>query len=166
MSAILPDHVLKLMSDRDRAELGKAGWLASECLEKAEQRSERASQKTFASWLGLRGIYFIQARSDKRSTIRVGHPDFTIFARGRVLFVEMKSPTGRLSEEQQRCIAELTAEGFPVVIARNALEAILATRQFLAEPEFLAEPDSQGNGTENTISPSGVGTEVGTLLDL
>lgn len=130
---LLPDHVLRLMSPGDRKELGKAGLLASECIEKAQARSERAEQKTFASWLGLRGLYYIQARTDKRSTIRVGHPDFSIFRAGRVLFVEMKGEGGRLSEEQEQCISELTSEGFQVVVAHSALEAILATRHFLGE---------------------------------
>jgi VRR-NUC domain len=102
--------------------------------------------------LSLRGLYFVTPRSDKRSTIKPGHPDFSIFHAGKVLFVEMKTQTGRLSDEQEQCIAELTAKRFPVVIARNALEAIQATREFVGGE----------NGTETTISPYEVGTLVGT----
>jgi hypothetical protein len=133
MPGVLPNHVLKLMEPADRKALGKAGVTAEEAIAKAEARSERQSQRTFSNWLSLRELYFITPRSDKRSTIKPGHPDFTILAGGRVLFIEMKTPAGRLRYEQEQCIAELIAKGFPVVIARNELEAIRATRQFLGE---------------------------------
>lgn len=153
---LLPENVLQKMSPEDRAMLGRAGMTAEEASAKSEARSERQSQRTFSSWLSLREIYFITPRSDKKSTIKPGHPDFTIFARGRVLFIEMKTSTGRLSDEQSQCVAELIAEGFTVVIARNALAAIVATRRFLGEE----------NGTSKTISPSEVGTEVGTIFGI
>jgi VRR-NUC domain len=127
---LLPDHVLEKMSPADRKALGKGGVTASEAIAKAEAKSERAAQKLFASWLSLRSIYFITARPDKRSTIRIGHCDFSIFHAGKVLFVEMKGPRGRLSEEQEQCIGELLDKGFRVALAYSAVEAIQVTREF------------------------------------
>jgi VRR-NUC domain len=130
-AALLPNHVLVKMSPDDRKLLGKAGRTAAECIERAEARTERAAQKLFASWLSLRSIYFIQARADKRSTIRAGHCDFSIFHAGKVLFIEMKGPGGRLSPDQETCIAELIEKGFSVVVAHSAVEAIASTKQFI-----------------------------------
>jgi VRR-NUC domain len=127
---LLPNRILEKMSPADRKELGKAGRTAAECIERAEARTERAAQKLFGSWLSLRSVYFIQARSDKRSTIRVGHPDFSIFHAGKVMFIEMKSPSGQLSQEQNECRLGLSRQGFTVAVARGAAEAIAVTKEF------------------------------------
>jgi VRR-NUC domain len=119
------------MDPADRKLLRKAGLTAEECIERAQARTERAAQKLFASWLSLRSIYFIQARADKRSTIRVGHPDFSVFRDGKVLFIEMKGDGGQLSQEQEQRIGELLDQGFRVALAYSAIEAIQVTREFL-----------------------------------
>ena len=129
-SPILPDHILEKMDPRDRAELGRAGLTATECAERAAVKSERAEQRLFSSWLSLRGIYFVRPRDDKKSTVRAGHPDYSLFHAGKVLFVEMKVPGGRLSEEQNECALKLTEAGFEVATTYGAAEAIAKTRQF------------------------------------
>jgi VRR-NUC domain len=129
-SPILPAHILEKMDPRDRAQLGRAGLTATECAERSAVKSERAEQRLFSSWLSLRGIYFVRPRDDKKSTIRTGHPDYSLFHSGKVLFVEMKVPGGRLSEEQNECMMQLRKAGFTVVTAYGAAEAIAKTRQF------------------------------------
>lgn len=70
-------------------------------------------QDPFAAWLTGQGIYFIQARRDRRSTIKVGHPDFSIFLPGgKTLFIETKRPGGKTRPSQVACIEKLRAAGF------------------------------------------------------
>jgi len=55
-----------------------------------------------------RGWIAIHSRLDRPSTTAIGSPDFVICAdRGRVYFIEAKTPTGKLSEAQMalRCWA-------------------------------------------------------------
>jgi hypothetical protein len=139
------------MSPADRLALGKAGWTADESLAKSEARTERAEQKIFSQWLNLNQVYYIQPRPDRKSGIKVGHPDFSIFRAGKALFIEMKAPGGRLSEEQKRCIGELVDQGFSVELAYSAGEAIIKTREFF---ELKS----------SKIVPTGVPTDEGEIV--
>lgn len=105
---------------------------------KAVQRNmlkrERDMQREFLSWCAQQQpfIYEITPQSNRKSTIRVGHPDHSIFLPGaKALFVEMKTPEGRLSPEQAQRIDELRARDYRVVVAHNALEAIQAVKRHL-----------------------------------
>jgi hypothetical protein len=93
--------------------------------------AERAEQKLFAAWLTQHALYFFQARSDKRSTIRVGHPDFTIFENGRTVFTGMKKARTQPSADQICCMDMLRDRGFTTVIAQSAVQAIELTKDFL-----------------------------------
>jgi hypothetical protein len=106
---ILPDRVLRLMSPADRQQLGKAGMTIEECQARYALKTERAEQKLFASWLTQRVFYFIQARADRRSTIRAGHPDFTILHSGRTLLLELKM-SARTTLERTDPVSERTAQ--------------------------------------------------------
>jgi len=93
---------------------------------------ETDEQNQFRAWMRQMEIYEITPRSDKRSTIREGHPDHTLFHfGGRIQLIEMKSPAGRLSEEQEKRHAELAARGFEVCICRSFTEARTAAKRFL-----------------------------------
>jgi hypothetical protein len=124
----LPEKVLRLMSPEDRRLIGQQSASEAQCALCASL--ERRQQKLFASWLQYRELYYIQARSDKRSTIRVGHPDFTIFHNHKVLFIEMKSENGVLSTDQQECGLRLMKQGFVWLVCHNAREAIDQTKEF------------------------------------
>ncbi len=126
--SVLPEHVLRLMTPEERARIGQQS--ASEAQDSCGANLERRQQKLFVSWMQLVGLYYIQARADKRSTIRVGHPDFTIFHSQKVLLIEMKSDLGVLSVDQQECGLSLVNQGFVVLICRNASEAIDQTKEF------------------------------------
>ena len=63
---------------------------------------------------------YLQARSDKRSTIAIGAMDFTIFMpECRVLLIECKTRTGKLSREQQSWHKEMEMLGQKVYVVRD-----------------------------------------------
>ena len=60
---------------------------------------------------------------------QVGFPDLTVvLPRGRVLFIEVKTPTGRLSKRQEIMIRWLAERGAEVYVVRsvNDVQKILA----------------------------------------
>ena len=70
-------------------------------------RREIDEQKSFYAWLRKQRkadrLCFLWPRSDKATTIQVGHPDFSIWLKGgRTLLLEFKAPFGQLSPEQQQ----------------------------------------------------------------
>jgi VRR-NUC domain-containing protein len=93
---------------------------------------EKHEQDKFRAWLRMHEVYEITPRSDKRSTIKKGHPDHSLFHfQARVQFIEMKAPSGILSADQLERIAELKARGHDVQICYSAEDAIRAARKYL-----------------------------------
>ena len=71
-------------------------------------------------------------RSDKATTIRKGHPDWTLFLPGgRVVLMEMKVPGGSFSSEQLGAIGLLEELDHQVWIPDSAHQAIEIVQQFL-----------------------------------
>lgn len=98
---VLPDNILKALPEAERKAMGKAGKTKAECEQSAEIKSERDLQKHMINLLRQRGLMFLNPPMHKRSGLPLGWPDFTIFPAGKPpLFVEAKTPTGKLSEEQ------------------------------------------------------------------
>ena len=110
------------------------------CMEPAEQakalaaerraiaRNEIVEQKKFAGWLRRERtagrLYFLWPRSDKATTIQVGHPDFTIWLpNGRTLLMEFKAPGGTRSPAQEDAAALLAHLGHPVLLIYSAEQA-------------------------------------------
>jgi hypothetical protein len=131
-SADIPERVWRLMSPADQQAHGHDPAAAA----KALGRREIKEQKIFNAWLNIklreRKLYPINPRSDKATTIRKGHPDYTIFLpAGQMLLMEMKVAGGVLSPEQIECIELLSDLGFVVTIPDSASEAIAQVRKFL-----------------------------------
>jgi hypothetical protein len=130
--ANIPERLRKLMAPVDQQNYpGHSVDLAK----KMHQR-EINEQKIFNAWLTMklreRKLYPINPRSDKATTIRVGHPDYTIFLpSAQMLLLEMKVGGGRLSPEQIECIERLLELGYTVKIPSDANEAIAEVRKFL-----------------------------------
>jgi VRR-NUC domain len=62
----------------------------------------------------------IHARTDKRSTLDAGTPDFVIFGPNKkCLIIECKTLTGKISTEQGGWIAEMAMIQWPVLIVRS-----------------------------------------------
>jgi hypothetical protein len=61
--------------------------------------------------------------------VRRGFPDVAIFDGGRALFLELKAPKGRVSDEQTACHKALRRAGCVVYVIRSLDEAIIALRE-------------------------------------
>jgi hypothetical protein len=64
------------------------------------------------------------AARDKALGLRVGAPDFILVFRRQVVFLEMKSTTGKLDREQEQLHTELRARGQTVIVAYGYEDAI------------------------------------------
>jgi|SRR5262245_34514461 len=73
-----PEHVLRLMSARDRALLGKGGLTASEAIAMYNKRLEREEQRLFARELERFRLPYYWHRTDKRTGATCGTPDFIV----------------------------------------------------------------------------------------
>lgn len=72
---------------------------------------------------------FIHSRTDRRSTTPVGSPDFVVFIPGgRVLCVECKSKSGKLSIEQLAWSKEMGMIGHTIHVVRSLGEFIALTK--------------------------------------
>lgn len=74
--------------------------------------------------LSRRGIPYIVARTDQKSTIRKGWPDITAMMRGRVCCVELKASGGTLSKDQRECLIDLENAGIAACVCYNFDTAI------------------------------------------
>jgi len=95
--------------------------------------TEHKAQTAFCKWLRLRGIFHfaipnggarnaITGRRLKDEGVLAGVPD--LFLPGLRLFVEMKSPEGRLGPAQRECREKLVMLGYEVAVCRTLGEAI------------------------------------------
>jgi hypothetical protein len=64
-------------------------------------------------------VPFIHARTDQRSTIALGAPDFVIFYRGNALLVECKTKIGKVRPEQLGWHLAAEFQGFKVHVIRS-----------------------------------------------
>jgi len=112
------------MTPEDRAAIGQC--TAAETVEQWEIRNERDLHKAIRSLLSLRDIEFIESRMDKRTTTHKGVPDFIFAVNGQAIAWECKSPTGKLSDVQERMLERLMMppNQWHVSVIRSAGEAI------------------------------------------
>jgi hypothetical protein len=126
----IPDRWLRIMDRKDRPK-GKAGKTIEELAHHREVTSEREQQKLFWNYCLLKDVLVDPHRFGKRTTNKPGWPDFPCYKNGRVLFIEFKSPSGRLSEAQKQVKAELERQGFRYVVVILASDAIEIVNQWL-----------------------------------
>lgn len=124
------------MSPEDQALIEQGGVKAAVGLGRYVRRRETQEQRVFNNWLKIkfdeRKLYSINPRSDKATTIRKGHPDYSIWLPGaRMLHLEMKVDGGVLSPEQIQCIELLSDLGFTVELPGSASEAINIVKKHL-----------------------------------
>lgn len=84
---------------------------------------------------GKRGKF--EACRLKAQGVRAGVPDLHLpIARGGYigLWIEMKTATGRLSEDQRKIIAMLCAEGHRVEVCRSAADAVEVLEDYMRVP--------------------------------
>ena len=120
---VLPSKVLRSMRREDQACYGKAGPLREEAVGTANHRSKIEEHRIFLNWCKLNGLPRIYSRPDRRPTIELSWPDFSVFYGGVTLFFEFKVTT-KLSRDQEITIGCLREVGFEVFEIDNAAEAI------------------------------------------
>lgn len=122
---MIEQNLARLMSQEDQAYYRELGLIPDPAkVSRKIQLNELHEQRVFSRLMNQRRIQFINPRSDQKSTIYPGHPDFTIFLpKAKTLMIEMKVPGGRLSPEQIGRIEALRAIGHQVEIAWSADEA-------------------------------------------
>jgi hypothetical protein len=125
---VLPSNILRWMRKQDCARFGNARLLPEEAIKKANHRAEIEERKIFLNWCKLNGIPRIYSRPDKRPTIEVGWPDFSLFYGGVTLFFQFKVTT-KLSRDQEITIGCLREVGFEVFEINSAAEAISIARE-------------------------------------
>ncbi len=90
-----------------------------------EGKQEEAIHKAIMQWLDLQGWPYLRARMDKRSPFPEGWPDFTVFLPGGLtVFLEVKTPTGKVTTKQAEILAKLDGAGFATCVPRSDLAAI------------------------------------------
>jgi hypothetical protein len=127
---VINPNFLKLMSQADRKQFGKAGLTPEESAAKGDKRAEKEDHEGFLNYCKLKGIERIHSRMDKPPTIKEGWPDFTCFFEGKTVFFEFKKTT-KLSKKQEEQIALLRELGFTVHVVYSLDAAIkLARKEF------------------------------------
>lgn len=103
----------------------------------------KGPEKDLHEWLEAElirlDISYIHARTDVKSTIANGWPDFSCFYAApdgitRACFVELKNRTGRTSSDQRECIASLKKLNIPVIVTGDFREAVDFIKLHLAYP--------------------------------
>ena len=125
---LVADNILRCMSPEDRKAVGQQ--TSVEALESYVAKGERSECKIFESWLNLNNLYFIRPNPSVKSTIQIGHPDYTIFWNGTCLFIEMKGPKGKVSDEQFHSMELLRHLGFTAVVCYSADHAIATVKSW------------------------------------
>ncbi len=125
---IVPSWILNKIDPKDRP-TGSGGWTYEEAQRRGARREEIPQQKQFAAWLNLRNILFYNPRSDKRSTIRAGASDFTVFSHGKTLFIEFKAPGATQSQDQIEFEIEVGRSGYTYHLVYSSKEAIELCRK-------------------------------------
>lgn len=74
---------------------------------KREEICEREIQGQICQYLRMRGVFFSWQPMNKRSQLREGSPDYMLSYNHVPIALEAKILTGRLSEAQQRVMAEM-----------------------------------------------------------
>jgi hypothetical protein len=137
----IPDHVKNKVADP--AERRRLGPTMAERSAKGQRRQELKEQALFESYLRLKKsegvLTYTHPRSDKATTIEVGHLDFEIRSKGRCLMLEFKAGGGQLTPAQRAFLEAEWRAGNPADVCYSAAEAIDLVRSWLnGEPGRLS----------------------------
>ena len=137
-SGSLPEHVRRLLPKDAKDALGENGLTMPEIEEKSAVKWEREIHKLIWNELLRRGIVAIHSRTDKKATIGVGIPDFCFAVGGYPIAVEVKMPSGQLTEEQEATMHQMIANGWAYYVVRSFHGFIEILSPYFASPS--AEP--------------------------
>lgn len=109
----LTDAIRRMLPPEEKKRLGVAALTMSELIDRVSVKTERDLQNQVAAFLRLKDIPFYTSRMDRRTTNRVGQPDFLccVPPRGILLGLECKLPGEEPTEDQWREIKAIKAAG-------------------------------------------------------
>lgn len=120
-SSQLPEHLLNKISKNDRGTLPggiAAHQTAAESAAKYQAGEERILQRDMGNFFRhVKGLWFRTNAMNRKTTGRVGEPDFIGVYRGRFFGIECKGPGGKLSSEQGAELAAIREAGGVAVVA-------------------------------------------------
>ncbi len=144
--AAIPAHLLRLMGPADRLRYSRDDLRAADAPAAALSRppapdltgvsvdlyrEEIRLQGEILSWLRENGCEPGYARPDRKSTLPLGWPDIFFAAprTGKACAVEVKTPSGKLSDEQIEKISSMRKAGWVVEVVRSLadVQAFLAS---------------------------------------
>lgn len=119
---LLPDSFRRRMATPER----KAMTLPTmgEAEDAKATKSERKLHDQFENWCRVKGIFVIHSRTDRKSTNRVGLPDFVLIYGAKVIGVEFKIAPNMASDEQNKCMTEMQAVGCQCAVCFDLQSAI------------------------------------------
>ena len=120
LTSPIPDRILRLMAKKDRPP-GQLTW--EEAQAKATVKAERDLQRQIAQYLRLQTLPFYCARMDKRTTNRIGQPDFLICLDGRFVAWVVKVGRNQPSGEQEGELALIRQNGGLAYVVRSFEQA-------------------------------------------
>lgn len=128
-SKLLPENIRKCMPAEERKKTGSLTLL--EVFEKEARGEELKIHAHFEDWCRLNGIPYVHSRTDRKSTIAPGHPDFTLLHSCRGCCIEFKAKNGKLSQEQAAKIEALKQARVPCLVTSDLGLAIKFARKHL-----------------------------------
>ena len=139
-SSQLPEHLLNKLTQKVRGTLPgglAANMTAAEAGAKYQAGEERNLQRDMSNFFRhVRGLWFRCNAMNKKTTGKVGEPDFIGVYRGRFFGIECKGPGGKLSSEQGAELDAIRAAGGVAVVAFAVADAQEVLRDI--DDSFLA----------------------------
>ena len=134
-SGNIPPNIARLMAGADKKQFGRGAITFDEAQEKLAAREEKELQRQIAALLRLHDIEADFSAMHKKTTRKVGEPDFKFAVRrpdGSVVAVamEVKRPGGKLRPEQEAMREKLTASpnGWTFCVVFSVADAVAFLR--------------------------------------
>jgi hypothetical protein len=124
---IIPDKIARLMNADDRRALEVK--LPEERKLAADAMTEKEMQSLCEQYLSLRGIVYLHLSPMARE--KIGWPDLTFVIRGVPCAVELKTPCGRVTEDQERMLNRMKYNGWRTAVIRSVETFYAFVRELL-----------------------------------
>ena len=119
-SAAIPHSIARLMRKDDRKAIGTGARTPEENQAAYETATERELQRLCEQEVSRRGWIYLHLRTKQQAQAFPGWPDLTVVAPdGITIYVELKAPSGKRSEDQKDLHHRMYALGHVTHVVRN-----------------------------------------------